>query len=179
MKLNRVETKALEELNLLTPSAAATEFLKCCGSREWAGQMAIARPFASLKEMGETAERVWWALTPADWLEAFRSHPKIGERKAAAQVSAEASSWSAREQASISSATSDTMDSLADLNQKYLEKFGYIFIVCATGKSSEEMLALLRTRMQNDPESELRTAAGEQAKITQLRLTKLVTSSDG
>lgn len=172
------ETKALEELNLLPPATAATEFLKCCGSREWAEQMVTARPFASLTEMGEMADRIWCALTPEDWLEAFRSHPKIGERKAAAQVSAEASSWSAREQASISNATHDTMQSLAELNQQYLEKFGYIFIVCATGKSSEAMLALLRKRMHNDPEIELRTAAGEQAKITQLRLHKLFTSTN-
>ncbi len=138
--------------------------------------MAEARPFADQKELSEVADRIWWALAPEDWLEAFRSHPKIGQRKAAAEVSPEARSWSAREQASISNATRDTMQSLAELNEKYLEKFGYIYIVCATGKSSEEMLAILKGRMHNDPDVELRNAASEQARITQLRLIKLIAS---
>lgn len=138
--------------------------------------MVAARPFVSFAQLSKDAERIWWEVEPADWLQAFKSHPKIGEQKAAEQVSAEACSWSAQEQASISSAAQATMQSLAELNKQYLEKFDYIYIICATGKSSEEMLDTLRQRMHNSPEFELRTASGEQAKITQLRLQKLIES---
>lgn len=138
--------------------------------------MSAERPFSNPDELSNAADRIWWSLGSPDWLEAFRSHPKIGEKKAAERVSPEARSWSAEEQASISSAGRDTMQSLAELNQRYEEKFGYIYIVCASGKRPEEMLGILRERMHNDPDTELRTAASEQAKITQLRLRKLIES---
>ena len=172
------EKNSLEQLNSLPVAEAVREFRKCCGSGDWAQQMAAERPFSTSDELSKAADRVWWSLESADWLEAFRSHPKIGEKKAADAVSPEARSWSADEQASISSAGRDTMHSLAELNQRYEEKFGYIYIVCATGKRSEEMLGLLRERMDNDPDTELRTAASEQAKITQLRLRKLIEGKD-
>jgi OHCU decarboxylase len=136
--------------------------------------MANERPFGSLERLMLEAETIWWSLMPEDWLEAFRSHPKIGERKAAEQTSAEAQRWSEQEQSGTRTASLDTMQVLAELNSKYEEKFGYIFIVCATGRSSEEMLALLRERLNNDPENELRIAAEEQSRITKLRLRKLV-----
>lgn len=164
----------MEQLNLLTTKEAESEFLKCCGSRRWALQMADARPFASFNKLTETADSVWCALEPHDWLEAFHSHPKIGERKAAAVTSEQSKSWSEAEQAGVSNAAAQTLQALADLNKDYEDKFGYIFIVCATGKSSEEMLAILRGRLQNNPDEELRIAAAEQAKITKLRLQKLV-----
>lgn len=138
--------------------------------------MAAERPFANSDELSNAADRIWWSLGSADWLEAFHSHPKIGEKKAAQQVSPEARSWSAEEQASISSAGRDTMQSLAELNQRYEERFGYIYIVCATGKRPKELLGILQERMHNDADTELRTAANEQAKITQLRLRKLIES---
>jgi len=122
------------------------------------------------------SERVWWLLAPGDWLEAFHSHPKIGERKAAAPTAAEAQRWSEDEQSGVRNSAQQTIDALAQLNREYEEKFGYIFIVCATGKSSEEMLAILRERLGNGREEELRNAAAEQAKITELRLRKLVVS---
>jgi OHCU decarboxylase len=164
----------LEQLSLLSAKEAESEFLKCCGSRRWARQMASARHFASFNELSEMADRVWWSLEPRDWLEAFHSHPKIGEKKAEALTSDEAKRWSEAEQSGVSNAAAQTMQALAELNQKYEDKFGYIFIVCASGKSSEEMLAILRSRLENDPHEELRIAAAEQAKITELRLKKLV-----
>ena len=136
--------------------------------------MIAERSFESLEDVTEKADRVWWALAPGDWLEAFRSHPKIGENKAAAAVSDESKRWSEAEQAGVSNAATQTMQALAELNQKYEEKFGYIFIVCATSKSSEEMLEVLRDRLMNSRDEELRIAAAEQAKITRLRLQKLV-----
>jgi OHCU decarboxylase len=164
----------LEWLNTLPAGEASKEFLKCCGSRRWADAMGHRRPYQSLEELTLTANDVWWSLEQADWLEAFRSHPKIGEKKAAEAVSKQAQTWSGQEQAAVQTASQQTLDSLAQLNQHYEEKFGFIFIVCATGKSAAEMLALLRERLHNDVETELPIAAAEQAKITEIRLKKLV-----
>ena len=138
--------------------------------------MAAARPFMTLTQLVDSAERLWWSLEPQDWLEAFHSHPKIGERKAAAITSDQSRRWSEAEQAGVSNAATQTLQALADLNRKYEDRFGYIFIVCASGKSSEEMLAILRHRLENPASEELRIAAGEQALITQLRLKKLIDS---
>ena len=164
----------LASLNSLLPGQAEEEFLKYCGSKNWARQLTSARPFASLNELIAEAERVWWSLDSEDWLEAFHSHPKIGEKKAAAPTAVEAQQWSEDEQSGIRDSAQQTLDALAKLNQTYEEKFGYIFIVCASGKSSEEMLAMLRDRLKNNAAEELRIAAGEQAKITELRLRKLM-----
>ena len=119
-------------------------------------------------------DRIWWALESADWLEAFDSHPKIGEKKAAASVARESLSWSEKEQSGTRDSTQQTMEELAELNRKYQEKFGFIYIVCATGKSAEEMLAILRERLNSNAATELHNAAQEQAKITTLRLNKLI-----
>jgi OHCU decarboxylase len=166
----------LDRLNSLSPAKAEAEFLKCCGSRTWARRMVDQRPFASIDELRSQADLHWGSSTPGDLLEAFRSHPKIGERKAAAPTSSAARAWAEQEQAGVESATHDTMQALADGNRAYEEKFGYIFIVCATGKTSAEMLTILRERLPNDSDRELRVAAEEQRKITQLRLEKLVKS---
>ena len=136
--------------------------------------MVNARPFNSADQLIERAGTVWWSLEADDWLEAFRSHPKIGEKKAEIESTQRARQWSGQEQSGIKKASQETIDSLAMLNREYESKFGYIFIVCATGKSPNEMLAILRQRMKNDVASELRIAAGEQAKITELRLKKLL-----
>jgi len=164
----------LASLNSLSAADAEREFLKCCGSTSWAQQMTAERPFNSFPDLCDRAERIWWSLNSADWLEAFRSHPKIGGKKAAVPTGAEAQQWSEDEQSGVRDSAQQTLDDLARLNQSYEEKFGYIFIVCASGKSSEEMLALLRQRLKNDPAEELRIAAAEQAKITKLRLEKLL-----
>ena len=164
----------LASLNLISPSQAEAEFLKCCGSKNWARQVTSARPFASLDELIAKADRIWWSLDSEDWLEAFHGHPKIGEKKAAAPTAVEAQRWSEDEQAGIRNTAWQMLDELADLNRTYEGKFGYIFIVCASGKSSEEMLAILHDRLKNNAAEELRIAAAEQAKITQLRLRKLL-----
>jgi OHCU decarboxylase len=164
----------LASLNSISSCEAEAEFRKCCGSSNWAQQMVTTRPYNSLDELIAAADRVWWSLDSQDWLDAFHSHPKIGEKKAAAATTAEAQKWSEAEQSGIRNAAHETLGALAELNQAYEEKFGYIFIVCAAGKSSEAMLAILRERLENNPNDELRIAAAEQAKITELRLRKLL-----
>jgi len=164
----------LKSLNALPAAEASQEFLKCCGSSRWAAAMTERRPYESLDELTRAANDMWWALEQSDWLEAFHSHPKIGQEKAAAEVSAQSKQWSGQEQAGVQIATQKTLDSLAQLNQDYEQKFGFIFIVCATGKSAAEMLELLRERVGNEPDAELRIASAEQAKITEIRLKKLV-----
>ena len=164
----------LASLNSFSASRAEEEFLKCCGSRQWAQQMVAARPFKDLDELTAAADRAWWSLGTHDWIEAFHSHPKIGEKKAAAATAVEAQRWSEDEQSGLRDSAQQTLSALAELNQAYEEKFGYIFIVCASGKSSEEMLAILRNRLSSNADGELRIAAAEQAKITELRLRKLL-----
>jgi len=164
-------------LNSLEGDEAAKELLQCCGSKRWAAEMSDHRPFQTLETLLTKSNEIWWSLDRNDWLEAFRSHPKIGEQKAAGKVSAQSQQWSGQEQSGVANASHETVSSLAALNEAYEEKFGFIFIICATGKTSEEMLTALRERLQNEPEAELPIAAAEQNKITELRLKKLLTSS--
>jgi len=165
---------AIARINSLPSDQARAEFLKCCGATRWAAKMSDARPFENLEHMVATADRIWWSLEPDDWQEAFHSHPKIGERKPAATVAKESLGWSESEQSGTQDSTQQTMDQLAELNREYQEKFGFIYIICATGKSAEQMLAILQERLGNNPDLELRNAATEQAKITSLRLNKLI-----
>ena len=153
---------------------AVKALLQCCGSKRWAETMADGRPYASLESLIANANDGWWALQREDWLEAFRSHPKIGERKAAATVTDQSRQWSGQEQAGVTSASRETVDALAALNWAYEQKFGFIFIICATGKTSGEMLESLKIRLENDVKTELPIAAEEQSKITELRLKKLI-----
>jgi OHCU decarboxylase len=162
----------LEGLDALPAADAGAELLACCGSRRWAREMAPRRPFADVAALLAAADEVWWALGPDDWHEAFRAHPRIGERKAAPAQGARAAGWSAQEQAGA--AGDDAAAALAEGNRAYEERFGHIYIVCATGKTADEMLAILRARLANDAATELRAAAAEQAKITKLRLEKLL-----
>ena len=164
----------LESLNALPAGEASQEFLKCCGSVRWANAMTERRPYKTTEELARAASDVWWALEKSDWLEAFRSHPKIGEKKTADAVSQQSQHWSGQEQSGVRDANQDTIDALAQLNRQYEEKFGFIFIVCATGKSAGEMLVILRERLGNEIDAELPIAAAEQEKITELRLKKLV-----
>ena len=165
---------ALTQLNRFSSAQAEAEFLKCCGSKRWASSMSDARPFASADDLTARADNIWRSLQTEDWLEAFRAHPKIGEQKAAAVQSEQAQSWSTQEQSGVQDAATETRVALAAGNQEYQARFGFIFIVCATGKSSAEMLAILNGRLQNDPGTELRVAAEEQRKIMRLRLEKLL-----
>ncbi|MEP6707717.1 MAG: 2-oxo-4-hydroxy-4-carboxy-5-ureidoimidazoline decarboxylase [Pyrinomonadaceae bacterium] len=166
--------EGLQRLNTLSRGQAEAELMKCCGSEKWARQMIERRPFEDVNDLSANADSVWWALDGSDWLEAFSHHPKIGEKKAAAAQAEEARAWSAEEQSRASTTAPEISRVLADANRDYERRFGYIFIVCATGKSSEEILSILQQRMGNTPEQELRIAAGEQAKITQLRIRKLL-----
>jgi OHCU decarboxylase len=167
----------LDWLNALPAEAARDELWKCCGAPGWVNEVEQGRPYASLDQLLTRAKDVWSALPERDWLEAFRSHPKIGEKKAASAVAAQSQQWSAQEQRGVQTAGEAAIEKLARLNRAYEEKFGFIFIVCATGKSTDEILALLEQRMQNDAAPELRIAAAEQAKITELRLRKLLEPS--
>lgn len=146
---------------------APADLLKVCGSLRWTAAIAQARPFASWEDLVERSAKAWASLEEPDRLEAFAAHPRIGERKAG---------WSRQEQSGTSGASEETMRALAEGNRAYEEKFGFVYLVCATGKSADEMLANLRERMSHDRDAELRIAAEEQRKITELRLEKMVTS---
>lgn len=164
---------AVAALDALPPSEAAPLLEACCGSTAWVNRMLVHRPFTTLSVMLRAAENVWWDLTPDDWREAFDHHPRIGETTAVVRQGESARAWSADEQRGASVAAEDTRRQLAEGNREYERRFGHIYLVCATGKTAEEMLAMLQQRMSNDPETELRVAAGEQAKITRLRLLKM------
>ena len=166
--------QALDQINEADFTEAGSTFRDCCGSAEWANRMTASRPFASEIELIETAAAVWNDLTTSDWLEAFAAHPKIGETKAPPTQQARSAKWSAGEQAGVKSADDDIKQDLADANREYYDKFGFIFIVCATGKTASEMLQLCRTRLANDRETEIANAAREQQKITEIRLRKLL-----
>jgi allantoicase len=139
----------------------------CCASSKWIAGMTIGRPFSDWNELVAASDRVASDLTPEDWQEAFRGHPRIGETREGAR-------WSSDEQSGTRAASGENMEALASGNREYEQKFGHVFLICATGRSADEMLANLRQRMKNDPATEMRVAADEQRKITALRLEKLV-----
>ena len=161
-----IETMPVPELSLALKS--------CCGSSAWVTKLARERDWKTLADLHRRASEVWWSLTPADWDEAFAAHPRIGEKKAAPSQSATAASWSKNEQARVSEASQTTLDALAKTNAAYEAKFGRTYIVCATGKSADEMLAIAEERMSNDPDTERKRAAAEQEKITAIRIDKWV-----
>lgn len=166
--------KKLAWLNELPADEAEYIFRDCCGSRDWARLMAESRPFAMLEHLYKKADDVWFSLAVDDWLEAFAAHPKIGSKKPAAIQQFRAASWSAGEQAGMDSAADDVRERLAEANGLYAAKFGFIFIVCATGKTADEMLAICQARLGNSLETELQIAAEEQRKITEIRLGKIL-----
>lgn len=157
-----------EYLNGLPRNAARAALTRCCSSRRWVDAMLAARPFASDAALFEAAEDAWWALGSDDWLEAFGGHPRIGEQGI--------DSLARHEQAGVIRAGEETRAALAQGNREYEARFGHVFLICATGKSATDMLGALRARCGNDPAAELRIAAGEQAKITRLRLENLAAS---
>lgn len=164
----------LDDLNLLPRTEAAIRFSRCCGSSQWAKTMALKRPYFDQDELLKAADSVWQRLSSDDWREAFSCHPKIGDLNSLREQFASTTSWAEGEQAGAGNASEETLESLAKGNAEYEKKFGYIFIVCATGKTADEMLTLLRQRLSNDSTSELHIAAEEQRKITRLRLQKLL-----
>jgi OHCU decarboxylase len=162
----------LAEFNALPSAQAESALMDCCGSVRWAASVASRRPYATLEALHKAADSIWWKLDRADWLEAFSHHPQIGEKSASGSESAR--QWAAGEQAGTRAAGDDVKARLARANRAYFEKFGYIYIVCATGKTAEGMLAILNQRLQNDLASELSIAAEQQRQITRIRLEKLL-----
>ena len=167
-------TPALARLNLAGREDAEAAFQRCFGATAWAARMASARPFADAAALAARADAELDALGTDDWLEAFRAHPRIGDRDAQRAKFASTATWAAGEQAGADEASEATLTALADGNAAYEARFGHIFIVCATGKSAGEMLALLGARLPNEAAAELAIAAAEQRKITHLRLEKLL-----
>ena len=161
------------DFQVLPIEQAEEVLLLCCGSQNWANKMAQLRPFQSLEEVRNTAVRIWESLQVQEWLEAFAHHPRIGDRQALAARFASTRNWSANEQAGVAVAEEEVLDRLALGNEEYSRRFGYVFLVCATGKSALEMLNLLEARINNSPEEELQIAQQEQQKIMLLRLDKM------
>ena len=168
--------EGLEQLNRASLDKAESALLSCCGSRRWAQKVAEERPFADIPVLLKRAEEIWQNLAPQDWVEAFTAHPKIGAKKAVRETTAQSAQWSKNEQSGMQSATDSEQSELEKLNRLYEEKFGYIFIVCATGKSAGEMLQICRQRLDNAADAEISVAADEQRKITEIRLKKLLGS---
>jgi OHCU decarboxylase len=164
----------LQQLNQVSQATAQTTFLSCCGSRRWANKMAVARPFADVFALLDQAEEIWQNLDAQDWLEAFAAHPKIGAKKAASHQTAQSADWSKSEQSGTENTDDSVRNELQEANHLYENKFGFIFIVCATGKSAEEMLSLCKQRSNNLLDEEIKVAADEQRKITEIRLKKLL-----
>ena len=160
-------------LDLASVADARTLLTACCGSSRWVDRMLVRRPFGSRVGLLTAAREEWDALAPHDWREAFAHHPKIGDRESLSARFPATHEMSEHEQAGVAGASETVLDALADGNRAYEDRFGYIFIVCASGKSADAMLAVLRQRLSNDPDDELRIAAAEQATITALRLDAL------
>lgn len=163
----------LQHLNTFAPHHIQEELFKCCGCVNWVEQLSSKLPFTSIDELKLASDKIWFSCDKMDWLEAFSHHPKIGDLKSLEKKFASTAQWASGEQASVNSTTQNVLRELKELNDEYEKKFGYIFIVCATGKSADEMLLLLKQRLQNNPEEEMKIAASEQNKITHLRIDKL------
>lgn len=169
------DARTLPWLNGLSATEREAELQRVCGSTAWAREMSARAPFASQLALHAAADDVWWSLTGNDWKEAFTHHPRIGSKDALKEKFARTATWAAGEQARVSDAQDAVIDALLTGNAEHESRFGYIFIVCATGKSAEEMLAILRTRLANDEATELRASACEENRITHVRLNKLLT----
>jgi OHCU decarboxylase len=161
--------------NAAAESSALEAMIACCGSKRWAAAMVALRPIANVEALSQAADRVWSTMQEPDWQEAFACHPCIGERKpahAAAHASEQSAVWSRQEQSSASAADELVLAELAEDNQLYEQRFGFTYIVCATGKSAAEMLTILKRRLARDREAELQEAAEQQRQIMQIRLGK-------
>jgi 2-oxo-4-hydroxy-4-carboxy-5-ureidoimidazoline decarboxylase len=164
----------LKELNALSASDAAPLFRQCCNASRWVAEMVTGRPYADIGALSAAAGRIFRSLTDEDWKEAFAGHPKIGDLNGLREKFPATAGMSEAEQSGLSRTSEKLLADLVTANERYQQKFGYIFIVCATGKRADEMLAILNDRFKNIPEAELRVAAREQEKITQLRLNNIV-----
>ncbi len=174
MSLASSKKLTLEHLNRLPRPELHQEFFNCCSSMAWVENLAKRRPFESMIHLMDEAKKVWESLGERDWLEAFSGHPQIGDLSTLEKKYGSTSDWATGEQSGVGVAREEVLLELADYNKKYLKKFGFIFIVCATGKSAAEMLAMLKSRINNDNNEEMQIAADEQFKITKIRLEKLL-----
>jgi len=152
-------------------AVALEAMLACCAARRWAQAMVALRPYGSVESLSLAADEVWSTMEEPDWMEAFAAHPRIGDRKESGETSTSAA-WSQQEQSRTRDAAQQVLANLAEANQQYEERFGFTYIVCATGKSAEEMLAMLERQLTNDRETELREAAEQLRQIMQIRLGK-------
>ncbi len=168
-------SEVLARWNGLPPEEAAREILPCCGSRTWAASMSSKRPIQDEASLVATSDVIWRSLGEPDWLEAFRSHPRIGESHAEKDAPALSSAWSAQEQQKAAAADEALKMALKWGNREYEQKFGRIFIVCATGKSADEILEILRRRLHNDEATELQEVVEEQRQIMRIRLRRWIT----
>jgi allantoicase len=166
----------IERFNRLSSAQARKALFDCCGSKQWVERMLVQRPFQCANDLVEAADRTWTALSGKDWLEAFRHHPPIGATCANGKQSSTAREWSAREQSTAQNAAPESLAALVAAGRTYQKTFGHVFLICASGKTSEEILMNLEARLSNNRESELRIAAEEQRKITRLRLERLLGS---
>lgn len=164
----------VEALNALPAAEARAALERCCGASRWIEALIEARPFDGAAAIFAASDRAFAPLERADWMEAFSHHPKIGDVSALRTKFAGTAAWAGSEQGGTATATEATLQALADGNRTYEDRFGYIFIVCATGKSAGEMVAMLNARLGNAPEAELSNAAAEQRRITRLRIEKLL-----
>jgi 2-oxo-4-hydroxy-4-carboxy-5-ureidoimidazoline decarboxylase len=167
-------SEVLARWNGLSLEEAAREILPCCGSENWAAGVASKRPIQDELSLMETSDAIWRGLRESDWLEAFRSHPRIGESRAEVDSVTQSSAWSEQEQQKAASADEAMKLALKWGNREYEQKFGRTFIVCATGKSAAEILEILRRRLHNDEATELQQAAEEQRQIMSIRLKKWI-----
>jgi allantoicase len=169
---SREEKSALDVLNGMEAKKARPLFLSFCGAERWADEMVLWRPFPSVKAFFQRAETQWWGLDEEEWLEAFAAHPRIGQKKKAASQTEKSAKWSRSEQKKVETADPRVLKQLAELNNKYFKKFGFIYIVFASGKTAPQMLSLLEERIGGTKAKEIENAAREQAKITRLRMEK-------
>lgn len=165
IEIGRAEIR-LKELNGCSPESALERFMRCCGSTKWAHRMVKARPFARITELEDAADRLWATCSREDWLEAFSAHPVIGRQSQ--------NRWSQQEQSGVSTSPPEFRAAFADAHIRYEAKFGYIFIICAAGKTVIEILTALTERLNHDPQTEIQFAAEQQRLITRLRLRKLL-----
>ena len=164
----------LHDFNILPKQQLINELTKCCGSSTWVNKMLPFVPADDMVELLEDAEEQWWKCSEADWKEAFTHHPEIGDMKSLTKKFTSTAQWASAEQEGAGNASQQEIEALAEGNRLYKEKFGYIFIVYATGKSAAEMLDILQSRLPNNPVEEIQIAADEQYKITRLRIEKLL-----
>jgi OHCU decarboxylase len=161
----------LSAWNSAPKDEAIASLLSCCAATRWAEALIAQRPFETEEALFSNADKVWFTMQQDDWMQAFRAHPRIGERKVE-HATAQSKQWSGQEQSSVEQAEARTLAELASGNARYEELFGFTYIVCATGKSAAEMLAILNRRLASDRNTELREAAEQQRQITQIRLRK-------